>query len=70
MTTQDTPDTARGPLEKRRAPDTPKVPGESAEKRDQDQRNDPATMPGALEGNPDRRSGEGPPGDPGNRYGK
>ncbi len=68
MTTQDTPDAARGPLERDRAPDGPTAPGESAEKRDQDQRNDPETMPGARIGNPDRRSGEGPPGDPGNRH--
>ncbi len=67
MTTQARPDTTRGPLEKERAPDGPRLPGESAEKRDQDQRNDPATMPGARIGNPDRRSGEGPADDPGNR---
>lgn len=67
---QSTHDTdARGPLEKTRAPDGPRHPGESAEKRDQDQRNDPASMPGAVEGNPTRRSGEGPADDPGNRKG-
>ena len=60
-------DTTRGPLEKARTPDAPKVPGESAEKRDQEARNDPASMPGAVEGHPDRRSGDGPPGTPGNR---
>ena len=60
-------DTTRGPLETTRTPDTAKVPGESAEKRDQEQRNDPESMPGAREGNPPRRSGDGPPGNPGNR---
>ena len=31
-------DTTRGPLEKARTPDAPKVPGESAEKRDRRKR--------------------------------
>jgi|GEM_PF-1201910 len=67
MKTPEKPDTPRGPLEQARAPDGPRAHGESAEKRDQDPRNDPETMPGARIGKPDRRSGEGPPGDPGNR---
>jgi len=67
MTQDNAPDTARGPLEKTRTPDAPKVPGESAEKRDQDERNDPVSMPGAVAGNTARRSGDGPPGNPGNR---
>ena len=67
MTPDTEPDTTRGPLEKTRTPDTPKVPGESAQKRDQDERNDPAVTPGTLEGNTTRRSGDGPPGNPGNR---
>ena len=67
MSRNDTPDTTRGPLEDARTPDGPKTPGESSEKRDQDQRNDPESMPGALEGNPTRRSGEGTPDNPGNR---
>ncbi|MCD9097186.1 hypothetical protein LU699_14725 [Luteimonas fraxinea] len=67
MTQAHTTDTTRGPLEEKRTPDGPKTPGESSEKRDQDQRNDPESMPGALEGNPTRRSGEGTPDNPGNR---
>ncbi|MDR6992710.1 hypothetical protein [Luteimonas sp. 3794] len=67
MSDKHTPDTTRGPLEQARTPDGPKAPGESSEKRDQDQRNDPESMPGALEGNPTRQSGEGTPGNPGHR---
>ncbi len=48
-------------------PDAAGAPGASTEKRDQARRNDPESMPGATQGNPARRSGEGPPGNPGNR---
>ncbi|WP_024890452.1 hypothetical protein [Luteimonas huabeiensis] len=60
------PAPARGPLEKTRAPDVPRAPGEYPGKRDQDERNDPEAQPGAAEGNPARRgtddaSGRAPP---------
>ncbi|NYZ63889.1 hypothetical protein [Luteimonas deserti] len=58
---------ARGPLERDRAPDGPRTPGESPAKHDQASQNDPAVMPGAREGNRARRSGEGDAGNPGNR---
>lgn len=45
----------RGPLERERAPEGPRAPGEYPGKRDQDERNDPAVQPGAVEGNPARR---------------
>ncbi|ASR44021.1 hypothetical protein BEN78_12205 [Xanthomonas citri pv. mangiferaeindicae] len=47
-------DGRRGPLERDRAPDGPRAPGESPAKRDQDDHNDPAVQPGAVDGAPPR----------------
>ncbi|KLI97369.1 hypothetical protein [Luteimonas sp. FCS-9] len=47
-------DRQRGPLERRRAPAGPRARGESPVKRDQDERNDPAVQPGAVDGAPPR----------------
>lgn len=47
-------DGRRGPLERDRAPEAPRAPGESPAKRDQDEQNDPAVQPGAVDGAPPR----------------
>ncbi|WP_368563520.1 hypothetical protein [Pseudoxanthomonas sp. UTMC 1351] len=41
----------RDPLEKTRAPNTPRAPGEQPGKRNNDERNDPESEPGAKTGN-------------------
>jgi len=43
----------RDPLEQVRAPNTPRVPGEQPGKRNNDERNDPESEPGARVGNQD-----------------
>jgi hypothetical protein len=46
-------DHGRDPLEKTRAPDAPRIPGEQPGKRNNDERNDPESEPGAKVGNHD-----------------
>ena len=43
----------RDPLEKTRAPNAPRVPGEQPGKRNNDERNDPESEPGAKVGDQD-----------------
>jgi hypothetical protein len=43
----------REPLEKTRAPNAPRIPGEQPGKRNNDERNDPESEPGAKVGNQD-----------------
>lgn len=45
----------RNPMEKDRAPATPAQRGEQPGKRTNDERNDPASEPGARQGNAERR---------------
>jgi hypothetical protein len=46
-------DQARDPLEKTRAPNAPRTPGEQPGKRNNDERNDPESEPGAKTGKQD-----------------
>lgn len=47
------PTNERDPLEQTRAPNAPRVPGEQPGKRNNDERNDPTSEPGAKVGNQD-----------------